>query len=520
MKGETSGHRQWVREVRLDCDGDTLLVKVDQEGAACHTGDRTCFDARVLLGPSGTSEVPAAMSAIGDIVPSSRTSAAGRRAPGDPGLPPAAGRRRDRHRPLPQAGRRTGPAATCWSRPSRASGRATPSSAYARPPTLTERDGQAVVDRAAPAGLPSGGRSAATPCGRPCGCCTPRAPTVCRRSPPGWWATWATTRYVGSSGCRTASRRPRHPGAGLPAGLRSRRARPLRPRGLAGRQRDQLRRHRRAGRRGVRRRRRPGGGDDRRAGRPDPVGGGRRALRRRPCRSAASAHRSSSRRPSRRRSRRSRRARRSRSWSASGSRSTPPPTRSTSTGCCGCINPSPYMYLLRLTDAAGGPFDIVGSSPGGAGHGQGRDSGHPPDRRLQAAGRDARGGRRAGGRAARRPQGAGRARDARRPRPQRPRPGLPAGHGRGGRVHGGPPLQPHHAPGVDRHRPARRRPHRARRVLAAFPAGTLSGAPKVRAMEIIDGLEVSRRGAVRRGRRLLRFRAATPTPPSPSGPRC
>ena len=49
VKGETSGHRQWVREVRLDCDGDTVLVKVHQEGAACHTGDRTCFDATVLL---------------------------------------------------------------------------------------------------------------------------------------------------------------------------------------------------------------------------------------------------------------------------------------------------------------------------------------------------------------------------------------------------------------------------------------------------------------------------------------
>ena len=45
VKGETSGHHQRVVEVRLDCDGDTLLVKVDQEGAACHTGDRTCFDA-------------------------------------------------------------------------------------------------------------------------------------------------------------------------------------------------------------------------------------------------------------------------------------------------------------------------------------------------------------------------------------------------------------------------------------------------------------------------------------------
>ena len=48
VKGETSGHRQQVHEVRLDCDGDTLLVKVDQEGPACHTGARTCFDADVL----------------------------------------------------------------------------------------------------------------------------------------------------------------------------------------------------------------------------------------------------------------------------------------------------------------------------------------------------------------------------------------------------------------------------------------------------------------------------------------
>ena len=48
VKGETSGHRQWVRAIRLDCDGDTLLVQVDQEGAACHTGDRTCFDADLV----------------------------------------------------------------------------------------------------------------------------------------------------------------------------------------------------------------------------------------------------------------------------------------------------------------------------------------------------------------------------------------------------------------------------------------------------------------------------------------
>jgi phosphoribosyl-AMP cyclohydrolase len=43
-KGETSGHRQWVRRVSLDCDGDTLLLQVEQEGPACHTGTRTCFD--------------------------------------------------------------------------------------------------------------------------------------------------------------------------------------------------------------------------------------------------------------------------------------------------------------------------------------------------------------------------------------------------------------------------------------------------------------------------------------------
>jgi phosphoribosyl-AMP cyclohydrolase len=47
-KGETSGHAQWVKSVALDCDGDTVLVKVDQVGVACHTGGRTCFDADVL----------------------------------------------------------------------------------------------------------------------------------------------------------------------------------------------------------------------------------------------------------------------------------------------------------------------------------------------------------------------------------------------------------------------------------------------------------------------------------------
>jgi len=48
-KGESSGHTQRVHEVRLDCDGDTVLLVVDQEGPACHTGAATCFDADVLL---------------------------------------------------------------------------------------------------------------------------------------------------------------------------------------------------------------------------------------------------------------------------------------------------------------------------------------------------------------------------------------------------------------------------------------------------------------------------------------
>lgn len=53
-KGDTSGHVQWVRSVALDCDGDALLIKADQVGAACHTGSRTCFDGRDLGAVVGT----------------------------------------------------------------------------------------------------------------------------------------------------------------------------------------------------------------------------------------------------------------------------------------------------------------------------------------------------------------------------------------------------------------------------------------------------------------------------------
>ncbi len=52
QKGETSGDRQNVREVRMDCDGDALVVLVDQHGrGACHTGERTCFFRTIGTGP-------------------------------------------------------------------------------------------------------------------------------------------------------------------------------------------------------------------------------------------------------------------------------------------------------------------------------------------------------------------------------------------------------------------------------------------------------------------------------------
>ena len=50
-KGQTSGHTQAVREIRIDCDGDSVLYRVEQTGPACHTGARTCFSTAV--GPDG-----------------------------------------------------------------------------------------------------------------------------------------------------------------------------------------------------------------------------------------------------------------------------------------------------------------------------------------------------------------------------------------------------------------------------------------------------------------------------------
>ena len=48
-KGASSGHTQKVLSIAVDCDGDTLLLQVEQTGAACHTGDRTCFHRKLEL---------------------------------------------------------------------------------------------------------------------------------------------------------------------------------------------------------------------------------------------------------------------------------------------------------------------------------------------------------------------------------------------------------------------------------------------------------------------------------------
>jgi phosphoribosyl-AMP cyclohydrolase len=50
VKGETSGNVQTVRSVALDCDGDALLIKVDQVGVACHTGEESCFHNELAVG--------------------------------------------------------------------------------------------------------------------------------------------------------------------------------------------------------------------------------------------------------------------------------------------------------------------------------------------------------------------------------------------------------------------------------------------------------------------------------------
>ncbi len=55
-KGDTSGHVQYVRSAAFDCDRDTLLVQVEQIGAACHTGARACFDTHPVSAVAGSAD--------------------------------------------------------------------------------------------------------------------------------------------------------------------------------------------------------------------------------------------------------------------------------------------------------------------------------------------------------------------------------------------------------------------------------------------------------------------------------
>lgn len=54
LKGETSGHFQLVKSINIDCDADTLLMKVEQTGVACHTGHRSCFHRKLEVGVEGS----------------------------------------------------------------------------------------------------------------------------------------------------------------------------------------------------------------------------------------------------------------------------------------------------------------------------------------------------------------------------------------------------------------------------------------------------------------------------------
>ena len=166
------------------------------------------------------------------------------------------------------------------------------------------------------------------------------------------------------------------------------------------------------------------------------------------------------------------------------------------------LNPSPYLFYLETREAA-----IFGASPEMLVRCRGRRRGDPPDRRHRRPGRDGRRGPRAGRAAARRPEGARRARHARRSRPAT----IWGASARSARCQ-----VPRYA-SVEKYSHVQHLVSEVRGTLAegrppcdalaaCFPAGTLTGAPKIRAMEIIDDARSGAARRVRRRRRLPRRR--------------
>ena len=200
VKGETSGHQQWVKSVALDCDADTVLVKVDQIGAACHTGDRTCFDADVLdavVGSPASSRQQTFRRTRGDHVtadvsagPVGRVT---RRLLADGETAVGLYRKLAQDRPgtflleSAEHGR-------SWSRYSFIGVRAAA--------TLTERDGQALWIGTPPPGVPTEGTPLDVLAGTVAALRGPRD-RRCRRSPAAWSASSPTTPSAGSRRCPT-----------------------------------------------------------------------------------------------------------------------------------------------------------------------------------------------------------------------------------------------------------------------------------------------------------------------------
>ncbi len=249
VKGETSGNTQAVREVRLDCDGDTLLVVVDQTGPACHTGTDTCFDARLLLEDAGMSpeitivpDLPGFLAAGAE----RRVVSVHARLQADDFTPVGLYHQLCGDRPntflLESA------EGGVWSRYSFVG-----VSAVA---TLTESQGTATwLWRDRPiAGLPTGGDPLKVLAQTLELLHTPREADL----PP---LVSGMVGYLGYDVARrlerlpdSEPRRPRHPRTGDDAGLGDGCPRPPHRRGLAGGQRHQLRRHRRSHHRRLRRR--------------------------------------------------------------------------------------------------------------------------------------------------------------------------------------------------------------------------------------------------------------------------